>query len=63
MNPKIVKIEKILGTTPDGVWGKDDQGALNKLKSGSSKSNQSPPPTQPGVVRPEMQPMDQQTYT
>ncbi len=64
MNQKIVKIEKILGTTPDGIWGKDDQTALNTLKGGSSKSNAPPPPTanRPGVVQQEAAPVDQTTY-
>jgi hypothetical protein len=61
---KIKQIEKIIGTTPDGVWGPDDKTAF-KTVVGSGK--QTAPPAQqqappPGVTPMQEAPEEMQTY-
>lgn len=43
-NPKIVKIEKILGAPPDGIWKDDDQKLLDLLTKPKTKVVAPPPP-------------------
>lgn len=62
MNKKIKQIEKILGTTIDGVWGADDKKALSMLTT-AKKGGPPPPEAAPAPsVTPAAAPAEMQTY-